>query len=214
MNTTDRIRADSHRDPDALEREVDAQREHLASLVAALEQRLSPGEIANRVFGASKDGGKEFATNLSHTVRANPLPTLLTAAGMAWLYAQRDRPVERHAVETVGTGTARDGAGNGLRDKMSDTWDSTRDKAGSAKDFTRRKAQDARLGFDHMLEDNPIALGALGVAAGAMLGAMLPHTESEDRWLGEMRDRVADDLKHGAREATRSNGDARRGSTH
>lgn len=209
MSTTDRIRAESQRDPETLEREIDAQRQHLASLVAALEQRLSPAELANRVLGAGKDGGKEFATNLSHTVRANPLPTLLTAAGMAWLYAQRDRPIQRHQVETVGK---TDGAGIG--DTLSGKWEATRDKAGSAKDFGKRKAQDARVGFEHMLDDNPIALGALGVAAGAMLGAMLPSTESEDRWMGEMRDRVAEDLRRGASEATRPGGGARRSTAH
>ncbi len=201
---TDSIRAESHREPDVLEREVQAQRQHLASLVAALEDRLSPAELASRVLGAGKDGGKEFATNLSHTVRANPLPTLMTAAGMLWLYGQRDRPVHR----------ATAGDGSDLHDTMSDTWDATRDKAASAKEFGARKAHEARVGFDEMLEDNPIALGAMGIAAGALLGAMLPSTESEDRWMGDMRDRVAEGLKDGAREATRGRDGERRNTTH
>lgn len=167
MDTTDRIRMDSSRDPEVLEREIDAQRAHIASLVDVLAKRASPGELAGPVM---------------HAVRANPLPSLLTAVGMTWLYAQRDRPL--HASE-VG------------------------DKAGAAKDFTRRKAQEARIGFDNMLQDNPIAVGAMGVAAGALLGAMLPSTESEDRWMGEMRNRVAEDFKAGARDVTRADGDGR-----
>lgn len=204
MNTTDHIRNQSHRDPDVLEREIAAKRQHLAELVATLEQRLSPGELASRVLGASKDGGKEFATNLSHTVRANPLPTLMTAAGMLWLYAQRDRPIQR----------AYDSEGHHLGETVSGKWDATRDKARAAKDATQRKAHEARVGFEHMLDDNPVALGAMGVAAGALLGALLPSTEAEDRWMGDMRDRVAEDLKAGAREATRPNGDGRANTTH
>lgn len=154
MTTTERIRIESRRDPATLEYEADAQRQKVEMLIGALEGKLSPGELVNRAFGASKDGGKEFATNLSHTVRANPLPTLLTAGGMLWLYAQRDRPIERDTYDMASDG-----------DSMGD----------NAKDFTRRKAHDARLGFEHMLEDNPVALGALGVAAGALLGASLLH---------------------------------------
>lgn len=198
MSITDRIRIESHRDPATLEREVDAQRRQVESLVDALEGKLSPGELVNRAFGAGKDGGREFAANLSHTVRANPLPTLLTASGMLWLYAQRDRPIDRDAHAM--------GDGDGIGDRLSDKWDGTRDKAGAARDFTRRKAHDARLGFEHMLEDNPVALGALGVAAGALLGAALPSTESEDRWMGEMRDRVAEGARQGAKDVTRADG--------
>lgn len=193
MATTDRIRMESYRDPDQLEREIDAQRQHVSMLIASLENRLSPGELANRVLGASKDGGKEFATNLSHAIRANPLPALLTAGGMLWLYAQRDRPIQRDPYEAT---TEPD-----MRDKLHGKWDSTKGKA-------RLKAHEARMGFDNMLEDNPVALGALGIAAGALLGAILPSTESEDRWMGDMRDRVAEDFKTGAREATRPNGSA------
>lgn len=189
MTTTERIRIESRRDPATLEYEADAQRQKVEMLIGALEGKLSPGELVNRAFGASKDGGKEFATNLSHTVRANPLPTLLTAGGMLWLYAQRDRPIERDTYDMASDG-----------DSMGD----------NAKDFTRRKAHDARLGFEHMLEDNPVALGALGVAAGALLGASLPSTESEDRWMGEMRDRVAEDFKRGAKDVTRAEGSANR----
>lgn len=205
MTTTDRIRTESRRDPDTLEREVDAQRRQVEALIGALEDKLSPGELVNRALGASKDGGKEFATNLSHTVRANPLPSLLTAGGMLWLYAQRDRPIHRDQHE----GSDLDG-GDG---RFAGTLDSARDKAGNARDFTRRKAHDARVGFEHMLEDNPVALGALGVAAGALLGAALPSTESEDRWMGEMRDRVAADFKRGASDVTRA-GDGRGTATH
>ena len=175
MDTTDRIRRESRRDPDLLASEIDAQRDHIAALVDTLAQRISPTELAGPVL---------------HAVRANPVPSLLTAAGLAWLYAQRDQPLHEDDAAM---------AGDGLGTRVGD-------KASAAKDFTRRKAQDARLGFDHMLEDNPIAVGALGVAAGALLGAMLPATASEDRWLGEMRERVARDLKDGAREATRADG--------
>ena len=180
MATTDRIRMESHRDPDTLAREIDAQRAHIASLVSTLGERLSPTELAGPTW---------------HAVRANPLPSLLTAAGMAWLYAQRDKPLHPMPEDRLGTRVG--------------------DKAASARDYTRRKAQEARIGFDNMLEDNPIAMGAIGIAAGALLGAMLPPTDAEDRWMGDMRNRFADDLKAGARDVTRKpDGDGRTGLHH
>ena len=47
-----------------------------------------------------------------------------------------------------------------------------------------------RLGRDamHMLEEQPLVMGALAFAAGAALGAVMPRTEQEDRMIGEAAD--------------------------
>ncbi len=52
----------------------------------------------------------------------------------------------------------------------------------------------AREGFLHTLQRQPLVLGALGLAAGAVLGAALPATRREDELMGE----TSDHLKQGA----------------
>ena len=52
-------------------------------------------------------------------------------------------------------------------------------------------------GFFDTLHEQPLVLGALGLAAGAAIGAALPTTDKEDEWLGDSRDR----LKERAKEA-------------
>ncbi|MYZ47956.1 DUF3618 domain-containing protein [Propylenella binzhouense] len=46
----------------------------------------------------------------------------------------------------------------------------------------------ARRTFARMLDEEPLAIGALGLAVGAAIGAMLPPTEMEDEYFGETRD--------------------------
>jgi hypothetical protein len=53
-------------------------------------------------------------------------------------------------------------------------------------DQVQRQAQ----GFWQVLESNPIAMGALGVVAGGIVGMLLPETEQEQRLMGETRDQV------------------------
>ena len=134
MATTDRIRMESHRDPDQIEREIDAKRQHVAALVNALEGRLSPAELFSRTLGAGKDGSKDFATNLSHAVRANPVPAMLTAGGMLWLYAQRDRPIRRdpYEIEAEGPGMRDKLSGNGIRPRAPPASRRTRPGSGSS----------------------------------------------------------------------------------
>lgn len=57
----------------------------------------------------------------------------------------------------------------------------------------------ARGTFLDVLEEEPLVLGALGLAVGAAIGAVLPPTETEDRYLGETRDRLRRDAEEAAR---------------
>jgi len=58
----------------------------------------------------------------------------------------------------------------------------------------------ARRSVSGVLETEPLVLGALGLAVGAAIGAMLPASEAEDRLLGEQSDRVRDEARTFARE--------------
>lgn len=58
----------------------------------------------------------------------------------------------------------------------------------------------------HYYEEHPLVVGALGIAAGALIGSLLPSTRIEDRYLGEaghsLRHRAAD-AAHAAKDAAR-----------
>ena len=222
MKTQDDIRIQSQKDPAQLEREIDKQRNHIAELVQALGDRLSPGEMFERVLGYGKEGGREFAGNLSQTVRSNPVPTLLTAAGLLWLYTG-GRHDSGTTTTTTGTtadlGTHKPHLGERMqhvREGTSERIQGVRRSAHDAADSARDRVQRANEGFHHMLEDNPMALGAMGVAAGALLGAMLPVTRKEHELMGEASDRLTREAREIARggpgaTARRSRGEASSG---
>lgn len=204
MSSYDSIREQSRKNPEQLEREIDQQRHHIDEIVQALESRFTPGEMIRKVFGAGKDGGGEFAHNLSQTMKAHPVPTLMTAAGIAWLYASQNRP----ASHVTATGHSRTHAmgehmhdmGKGVSDKLGTARQRTGESMHHAMDSARHGAQRANEGFHTMLDENPMAIGAMGIAVGALLGALLPSTRREDELLGEKSDRLKDEVRHAARE--------------
>lgn len=261
MNTQDNIRAESHKDPAQLEREIDQKRGNIEQLVSALENRLSPGEIFDRMM--RNGGGKQFASNLADTVKANPVPALLTAAGLLWLYSGRnDSPTTRSAsygssygsttTSPYGASASTYGAdeysassgfdassseSHGMRDKLHSARDkissagsrigegthnaasSVRHRASSAGQSVRHGASRASDSMQRMLHENPMAAAGIGIAVGALLGALVPSTRKEDEWLGEHSDRLtgkakefartgADTLKDASREVTSSGGGA------
>jgi len=211
MSAAERIDAESQKDPARLEREIDQQRADINHIVDALENKLSPGQLFDRMVHFGKGNGREFAQNIGNAVKANPVPALLTSIGLLWLYASRNEPAPvRSDVAGTDDGTgimdrAREMGGE-VSDTVSGTWNQARSRVADTTARMADTAHDAReslmhqkdravQGYNAMLRDNPLALGAIGVAIGALLGAALPTTEPENRLMGEASDRLADKAK-------------------
>lgn len=71
---------------------------------------------------------------------------------------------------------------------------------GGARDYGGQAVGGARDAFLDVLEREPLVIGAIGIAVGAAIGAMLPRTAIEDRYLGETRDQMMDAAAETARE--------------
>jgi hypothetical protein len=54
----------------------------------------------------------------------------------------------------------------------------------------RQQAEHAKSTFERMINEQPLVLGAIGVAVGALLAAGLPKTRAEDEMMGEKRDEL------------------------
>jgi hypothetical protein len=55
--------------------------------------------------------------------------------------------------------------------------------------------------FGDAFERHPLAIGAIGIMAGALLAALLPTTRLEDEWLGDTRDELWQRAEDAGREA-------------
>lgn len=97
------------------------------------------------------------------------------------------------------TGRAREMAG-GAREKVSEGTGSTRARLGQVAQQSRQQYDRARNSVGHMVEEQPLMLGALGLALGTVLGALLPGTRREDELMGSTRDSLMDTAKRTARE--------------
>ncbi|KQP35084.1 hypothetical protein [Methylobacterium sp. Leaf100] len=111
------------------------------------------------------------------------------------------------------TDTAQD-----LRARASGAYDDARDWATDARDTGRRRIgdltergserlRDGRSAVGDFVTENPLLVGVVGLAAGLLIGALLPRTRREDEtvgpWADEVRDqglRYARDVTHRGRE--------------
>lgn len=224
-----------------IERDVHASRARVEQTLDQIQDRLSPGQLIDQTVTYLRDGGGgEFARNLGESVKQNPLPVALIAAGVGWMMLgghqyrsngdseptdwddHHDRfgepyvgLAERHPTyagfDAPGADTtSASGAASDLGDRLKDTARDAKDSLGALGDETRERIADA--GSDaadrarHLRErarqrsrrvkqsvlqtinEQPLILGAIGLAIGAALGAAVPPSEVEDRLMGETRD--------------------------
>lgn len=104
---------------------------------------------------------------------------------------------------------ARERAGETYEDARSwaeDRYETQRQRAADLADRGYRRLHEGRTATEHFVSENPLLVGVVGLAAGLLLGALLPRTRQEDQALGpyadDLRDqgiRYARDLTHRGR---------------
>jgi len=143
----------------------------------------SSAESTAEVLGDARDRVSEAASSAADAARS-------TVGGMA---------------------SAASACADRLGDAAGSAWQTGRDTYRSGRQFGARAYNGAwdygagvyggaRSAFLDVLDREPLILGAVGVAVGAAIGAMLPRTSLEDEYLGEARDQLLEDATEAARE--------------
>lgn len=194
-----------------LERRGEQIRQNLDQTLDQIQRKFSSGELLDRSVEFIRDTGSDFLREAADTVRRNPVPSLLTAAGLVWLATS--------VAKSRSNGGYSSEEGEWMRDEQ---WDASahgrvRNAAhqvrGTARRVTSRvtdrlsepmqtvqgRARQARSQLTDLVQDQPLALGALALAAGALIGAALPMTEYENKWVGPVHDRTVARAKEAGR---------------
>lgn len=217
-----------------IEREIDQDRSHFADTLSALENKLSPGQLVDQALGYAKKNGGDFSDNLVRTISNNPIPTILTGIGVAWMAIQgrSNHPPGYNSSDRYYETGSHNGSGSklsGVRDKTNQLKGGLSDSAHRAGDKAHRIADNARNSAHGMsdrgrhqwertahsarnfFEENPLAVGAAAIAIGALIGAALPATSREKELLGSSGEQainkaksMASDVKHTASDAGRA----------
>jgi hypothetical protein len=141
-----------------------------------IERELSPGKLLDRSKEFVREHGGDIVREAGTVVRENPIPVLLTAAGLVWLTAAMARP---RASRSHSQGALH-------LDEDMESFEEFAAGHGGAADGTAlsQPTSGQKSHLARLVREQPIALGALALAAGALLGAALPMTEYENGVLG------------------------------
>lgn len=191
------------------------QAKHSVSQAAAGKARSlmnSAGETAGTVAYRAKGAGE----HLAGYAKEHPVRIAVTVGALAWLILRsRSGGNSWQGVAETSWDDAEETAyddGRSLRNRVGEYASSARDTVGelastaraaageysqSARSGARRASETVRsaassattTSTDWVLE-NPLAAGAIALAVGAAIAMLLPSTETENRAMGETRDRA------------------------
>ena len=159
-------------------------------------------------------------------ITQNPVPAALTGIGLTWLFVNRRRGSSgqaRYQDRAYGYGyppryedrtTSRPSAGEAMsraqsrvgdaasqaQDRASEVASRAQDRVSNLTDQARYQAQRASGGFQRMVRENPLAMGAVAIGAGAAVGLAIPQTTQEHEVMGEARDTLVEKAQEKAQE--------------
>jgi ElaB/YqjD/DUF883 family membrane-anchored ribosome-binding protein len=193
--TTQRGEGAGVRDAAELEREGDEIRADMGRTLNELERKFSPEQMMERSMNFLRENGSSVVEEIGTTVRNHPLPVLLTAAGLIWLTSSITQSKwKRSGTEASDDATYDDVTYSGADSEPSShatqtsTLNTVRGKVSASMRAVREREQRAAASFVGLVQEQPLVLGALAVAAGALLGAALPMTRYENELLAQTQD--------------------------
>lgn len=135
------LNSDLDKSPEDLEREIDAKRASISNLVDSLESRFTPGQLFDQVLSYTKGNGGEFFQNLGTTLKNNPVPTVLTGVGLAWLAMNQNKPFQPGSTSS---GSGLGGKVSQVVDQVSQAFSGAGDRLHGAADTARDHGQSLR----------------------------------------------------------------------
>jgi flavin-binding protein dodecin len=175
--------------------------------------------VREATIGRVEETAKGMSDMVMDTIKRNPIPAALAGAGLAMLWANRSQGSNGHRTMQYGTGysygyqdrpVAMYGpnaqASQGIGAKAADVASTVGDTVGSAAETAQQATGEvvSRAGqtveqvgwkVDRFMQANPLAMGAIAIGAGAVIGSLVPETTHERELLGDASRQVGETVR-------------------
>lgn len=205
--------------------------EHVNQAVETAKGAVYDATIGKAVIIMKNLGNEISTSSIANTVKNNPVPFMLIGAGAGMLAYQALSGPSGGRSKGRSTNLSRQGNGEelsssaingisdtvggalgGVKETVTSAAGTAYDKVSGAVDQVYSKAGEygstAKEQYDHYLEENPLAVGAVALALGAAVGLAIPATRYEGKLMGQAKrdllnkaQDTATSLLHESREA-------------
>ena len=185
--------------------------------------------IREATVGRLEDTTRGISDMVFETIKRNPIPTAMAGVGLAMLWRNRNQQTngehprpnsypgmpstsyfsdqQQGLGSKVGDaaskfGDAASSVGEGVGGTVSSLADGAQQATGEVVDRAGATAQQVGWQLDNFMKANPLAMGAIAVGAGAVIGSLIPETDPERELLGDASRQVGNRLTEAVDQAT------------
>jgi ElaB/YqjD/DUF883 family membrane-anchored ribosome-binding protein len=222
--------ADTERRARELRGEIEETRGEMSETIDAIQEKLRPSTIVanatdqvkaattEKVRAMADTAGemaqdamyrtRETAGGVMNVIRENPIPATLIGIGAAWLLMNPSRGNAKRSsrssyADDYGTSSdfeSYENEGRGYGESLREAGSRAREYVGGTTRAIKRSSRQAQRGFQRVLSENPLLVGAGALLLGAAFGLVVPETERENELMGEARDTVVERAQQAASE--------------
>ncbi len=218
---TDTDTAHGDESPEAIRAEIERTRAEMSETIDAIQEKVSPQNIKEQAKEQAKGRAKGMNSNFMETIKQNPLPAAVAGIGLGWFFVSGRKQSSGQPLYQGGepyayrypssyqpprheqrgsSGSSASQALSGAQSRAEQTAGQAQHRAEQAAIQAQHRAQKAKGTLEQMLHENPLAVGALAIGAGATVGLAVPETSKESQMMGEARDSLVEKAQQKAEE--------------
>ena len=212
--------------------EIEETRLEMGGTLNELGDRLEPSHLVDQAkenvreatIGRVEETAKGISDMVMETIKRNPIPAALAGAGLALLWKNRSQSTPGKPSYGTGYGyqsrpgsTYQNGSSEGVGTKVGEAASTVGQNVGGAVGSVAEGAQQVggevveRAGataqqvgwkLDSFMQANPLAVGAIAIGAGALVGSIVPETSQERNMLGDASRQVGNTVRDTVDQAT------------
>jgi hypothetical protein len=190
--------------------EIEETRLEMGGTLNELGDRLEPAHLVEQAkenvreatIGRVEETAKGISDMVMETIKRNPIPAAMAGAGLALLWANRSQGTQGNMPYRSGYGyqsrpaSMYEGTGGGIGSKAKEAASTVGGAVGSAAEGAQQvtgevidrageTAQQVGWRLESFMQANPLAVGAIAIGAGALIGSIVPETSKEREVLGD-----------------------------
>jgi len=173
------------------------------SVVETISEVTEPARLM-----ASRAGEaiKEVGTTVVDKIWKNPIPVALIGLGVGMLVVRnfsngRTTSAPRKSLPNRRSNYALGDVGQMQQNTGASTLNQVKETASDLASRAKDSASAVGSRFGQVLRENPLAVGAVAVAAGTAVGLVLPSTRLESEYIGDTGEKIVDKVEDVARDA-------------
>ena len=212
--------------------EIEETRLEMGGTLNELGNRLEPGHLVDQAkenvreatIGRVEETAKGISDMVMDTIKRNPIPAALAGAGLALLWKNRSHGTQdnasygtRYGYQTRPSSTYQGGSSEGVGSKVGEAASTVGQNVGGAVGSVAEGAQQVggevveRAGataqhvgwkLDSFMQANPLAVGAIAIGTGALVGSIVPETSQDRDMLGDASRQVGNTVRDTVDQAT------------